>query len=316
MKDRKRIKKMNMNKYTVVRIGTAFLLMLGVQFGYAQQPFHYAQYMNNFGPINPTWYLSDPSVSLNTVVRQQWVGFQDAPRTFILNGHAPLSRIGAATGLNFSYDRYGPEKLMELSTFFAKTVRLSDRGEYLASSMSVGFSHYGARYSGLDASDPSFRDDVLETTGTLGFGVMFYIPEKFFAGFSVPRLSMRELGIGSNRNEYDFNTTYYLMAGYLGKLNEVFKIKPVIMATHSGKLPTAVDASATIYMMDVIGLGLNYGTSKELGAHASIYASDRLRIGYSYQFGTASYGGANIGNNTNEIGIGYRLGKKVKKKLL
>lgn len=305
---------MNIESNTKGWLMVVLVLLVHIQ-GRAQQPFHYSQYMNNLGPINPTWYLSDPSASINGAVQQQWMGFEDAPRTFVLNGHVPLQSIGAATGLNLSYDTYGPEKLMEVSTFFAKAIRLSDQ-EFLSASLSVGVNRYEARYSGLDGSDPAFRDDILETTGTIGLGVMFYIPEKFFAGFSVPKLSLRELGIGSNRNEYDFNTTYYLMAGYLGKLNEVFKIKPVIMATHSKKLSTAVDVSATVYTMDIVGLGLNYGTSRELGAHASIYVNDRLRIGYSYQFGTASYGGANIGNNTHEIGLGYRFGKVLAKKLL
>lgn len=282
----------------------------------AQQHFSYNQYMHNLGPINPAWYLSDPATSLNTVVRKQWVGIEGAPSTLILDGHIPLSKFQAATGLNLSYDSFGAEKLFDIKAFFAKSVRLSEDEEYLSASLSIGLNRYEALYSGLDGHDPAFRDDVLETTGTFGFGAMFYIPEKFFAGFSAPRLSMRELGIASSQGEYSFNTPYYITAGYLGKLSDVFKIKPVILVMHTKELQTAFDFSTTLYIADAIGLGLNYGTSKELGTQFSILVNDRLRFGYSYQFGTESYGRSNVGNNSHEVGFGYRFGKEVKKRLL
>jgi type IX secretion system PorP/SprF family membrane protein len=281
----------------------------------AQQHFSYNQYMHNLGPINSAWYLSDPSASLNAVIRKQWVGMDGAPSTLILNGHAPLNRIRAATGINLSYDSFGPEKLFDINAFFAKSVRLSE-GEYLSAFLSLGLNRYEALYKDLDDQDPAFLDDILENSGMIGFGAMFYMPEKFFAGFSAPRLSMRELGIGSERTEYSFNTPYYLTAGYLGNLSEGFKIKPVILATHTKGLQTVIDFSTTLYIADVIGLGLNYGTRRELGAQISFFASNNLRFGYSYQFGTESYGISNFDNNTHEVGLGYRFGKGLKKKLL
>jgi hypothetical protein len=73
---------------------------------------------------------------------------------------------------------------------------------------------------------------------------------------------------------------------------------------------------ATLYLQDVVGVGLSYGTSREVGAHASIYASNRLRFGYNYQFSTEAFGGVAIGNNIHEIGVSYRFGEGVRKKLL
>lgn len=281
----------------------------------AQQHFSYNQYMHNLGPINSAWYLSDSSASLNAVVRKQWVGIEGAPSTLILNGHVPLNGIQAATGINLSYDSFGNEKLFDINAFFAKSVRLSE-DEYLSAFLSLGFNRYEAIYSGLDGQDPAFRDDVLENMGMIGFGVMFYIPEKFFVGFSVPRLSIRELGIGSKQEEYSFNTPYYITAGYLGKLSEGFKIKPVILATQTKGFQTAIDFSTTLYIADAIGLGLNYGTSRELGAQISLFTGNHLRFGYSYQFGTESYGASNLANNTHEVGVGYRFGKGLTKKFL
>jgi type IX secretion system PorP/SprF family membrane protein len=296
-------------------------LLLAVLFSFntafAQQHFGYGQYMHNMGPFNPSWYLSDASEgSVNAIVRKQWVGMDGAPSTMVLNGHLPFHSMNAATGMHLAYDSFGPEKLFNLVSFFAKSVRLSENETYLSAYLSAGISRYEALYSSMDGSDPHFRDDILETSGILGLGIMYYRPERFFLGFSVPQFSFRELGIGSKRADYHFNTPFYFMAGYLADLGDSFKLKPVVMGTEVKGLPTALDVSATLYIQDALGLGLSYGTSKEMGAQLSFIASSNLQLGYSYQFGTESYGISNKGNNTHEIGLGYRFGKGLTKKLL
>lgn len=295
-------------------LGILGLFISGVAYG--QKSLNYSQYTQKPGPINPNWYLSDPSTSVHGLVRTQWLGMDGAPSTYRINGHVPFRGIGAATGMNLSFDSFGLEKLIDVSAFFGKSVRLSQSGKYLSASLSVGARRYEAQYSGLDPLDPVFRDDVQETVGTVGLGVMFYESERFFVGFSLPRLSMQELGIASNRREYHFNATYYLMAGYLARLNEVFKLKPAVLASTTKGIPNTFDVSTTLYLQDAVGVGLSYGTSRDLGAHASIYASNRLSFGYNYQFSTEAFGGFNIGNNSHEIGVSYRFGEEVRRKLL
>lgn len=305
-----------MKSNTIFSIITAAGMLLISAWVQAQQPLETKQFFDNIGLLNQAWYPSDHSPSLNSQVRKKWVGIDDAPSTYTLNGHMPFMNIGAATGLQLSFDRFGPEKVMNLSTFFAKSVRLSESGEYLSAAINVGISRYEARYSYLDVLDPVFRNDVMETTGTIGVSLMFYIPDRFFAGFSVPRLSLQELGVANRAQDHSFSTPYYLMMGYLGQLNDVLMIRPMAMTTSMKGLQTAIDFSTTLYMAETLGLGLSYGTSKELGAHLSVYATPQLRLGYGYQFGTQSYGSSNIGNNTHEIGIGYRFGNNLKKKWL
>jgi type IX secretion system PorP/SprF family membrane protein len=187
-----------------------FLVILGLFISgavYGQKSLNYSQYTQNPGPINPTWYLSDSSASVYGLVRTQWLDIDGAPSTYGINGHVPLKGMGAAVGMSLSFDSFGLEKLMDMSAFFAKSVQLSQGGQYLSASLSLGVRRYEALYSGLDPNDPVFRDDVQETVGTVGLGVMFYEPERFFVGFSLPRLSMQELGIASNRRDYHFHAT-------------------------------------------------------------------------------------------------------------
>ncbi|TCS84691.1 type IX secretion system PorP/SprF family membrane protein [Anseongella ginsenosidimutans] len=289
---------------------TLLLLLCTTGLAYAQQPFTYTQYMDNLAPINATYSLLDKAGAVHALVRKQWVGIDGAPSTLIANGHLPLASIGAAAGLNIMHDEFGPEKMTEASAFLAKSVRLSEK-EYLAASMSFGVRRYEARYSGLDPHDPLFQDDILETVGTLGLGLMYFIPEKFYAGVSVPRISFRELGRASVEDSRYFKNHYYLMMGFLGSLGEDIKIKPAILASYASNIPLHADISTTLYLKEAIGLGLNYRTNNEMGAILSVFLNNRLRFGYSYQFGLNSYRLGQVNDGTHEITLGYRFGEGI-----
>lgn len=284
------------------------LLICAGQRVFAQQPFTYTQYMDNLSPVNATYSLLDKAGAVHALVRKQWVGIEGAPSTLIANGHLPIPSFGAAAGLNIMHDEFGPEKMTEVSAFLAKSVRLSEN-EYLAASMGFGVRRYEARYSNLDPRDPLFQDDILETVGTLGLGVMFFMPEKFYMGVSVPRISFRELGRASIEDSRYFRNHYYLMAGYLGSLGENLKIKPAILASYAANVPLLADLSATLYLKEVLGLGLNYRTNNEMGAILSVFLNNRLRLGYSYQFGLSSYRFGQMNDGTHEITLRYRFGE-------
>ncbi|HYH56421.1 MAG TPA: type IX secretion system membrane protein PorP/SprF, partial [Anseongella sp.] len=264
------------------------LLLLVARPALSQQPFTYTQYMDNLAPINATYSLTDEAGAVHAVVRKQWVGIEGAPSTLIANGYLPLASFGAAAGLNIMHDEFGPEKMTEVRGFLAKSVRLSET-EYLAASMSFGLRRYEARYSSLDPGDPLFQDDVLETVGSLGLGLMFFIPEKFYMGISVPRISFRELGKASVEDSRYFKNHYYLMAGYLGAIGKNIKIKPAILASYASNIPLHADISTTIYLKETLGLGVNYRTNNEIGTILSVLLNNRLRFGYSYQFGLSGY---------------------------
>ncbi|QEC51898.1 type IX secretion system PorP/SprF family membrane protein [Anseongella ginsenosidimutans] len=292
------------------------LLLLSVQPAHAQQPFTYTQYMDNLAPINSTYSLLDKAGAVHALVRKQWVGIDGAPATLIANGYLPLVSFGGAAGLNIMHDEFGPEKMIEASAFLAKSVRLS-KTEYLAASMSFGVRRYEARYSNLDPADPLFQDDILETVGTFGLGLMYFIPEKFYMGVSVPRISFRELGRASVENSRYFKNHYYLMAGYLAALGENIKIKPAVLASYASNIPLHADFSMTLYLKETLGLGVNYRTNNEVGTILSVLLNNRLRFGYSYQFGLESYRLGHANDGTHEITLGYRIGSEITgKKLL
>lgn len=276
---------------------------------HAQYSTSYLHYTQNPAVINPSWNLLDSSPSLHALARTKWTQIDGAPRGYELTGHVPIPAIGSAAGLSLSFDHFSIEKYVDMSTFFAQSVQLSNNGEYLSASLSLGLLRYEALYSQIDPEDPVFQDDVLENQVTIGFGVMLYNPNRFYLGFSAPNV-----GISSSKY-YHSTQSYFFKGAYLIRLDDAFKLKPSVLTSFNGDEPIIFNASISLYIQEAIGIGLAYGTSKTLGAHAIIYANNRLSIRYNHLLSTEAFGGLNR-NNAHEIGISYRFGLNPVKRFL
>jgi type IX secretion system PorP/SprF family membrane protein len=275
----------------------------------AQQSGSYTQYMDNQTPLNPAYSLLDKAGSVNALVRQQYVGINGAPNTFIFNGNLPVESINGASGLIIDNDNFAIEHQFTANLYFAKAVQLSGNG-FLSVGLDFGIRNYVADYSGLAPDDPAFRNDVRETKANIGFGVLYFTDE-YYIGVAVPQLTFRDLGDGSLLNNDYFRNHYYFSAGIIENLGEDIKIKPAALVSYVRGVPLIADISATFYFKNALGLGINYRTNNEMAGIVS-YNIGQVHIGYSYQFGTTSSNIGGFNNATHEITLGYRFGKGAK----
>ncbi len=305
----------NLRNTARIGSGAVLLLLFNLSATIAQQTFQYNQYMDNLTPFNPAWSLLDDAGSVNALVHSQWAGIEGAPSTLLLNGSLPLRKIRAAAGVILVHDEIGAENQTELNAFIAKAIKLSE-SSFLSTSVSAGFRSYKADYSQLDASDPEFRDNISETVGTIGLGVMMYNPDKYYIGISLPRMSIRSLGKSSAEDKRYQKNIWYFSGGYLYSLGTDFKIKPAVLLAYTPNMDMLTNVSATLYVKDRLGAGLNYQSNKEMAGILSYLFSNSVRIGYSYQFGFGSGNLGSISNGTHEVTLGLRFGQGLLPKLL
>ena len=73
-----------------------FFILLSIimisKFGMAQQLPIYTNYMLNPYAYNPAVAGSKPTAVFNLNYRNQWVGFQDAPKTYMISLHSPIGK--------------------------------------------------------------------------------------------------------------------------------------------------------------------------------------------------------------------------------
>lgn len=291
------------------------LTLVSYNKAWAQQPFTFTQYTNNLTPVNAAYSTLDDAGNLNVVGRKQFIGINGAPSTFLFNGSLPLAGIASNSGLIILNDKYGAENLTEINGFFAKKIQLSGTN-FLSAGINAGFRNHKVTTSSLDPSDPRFANsDINETETNVGLSAMLS-GSNYFVGLSLPRLTLSSIGKSAQENGYVMNT-YYLTGAYIKALNDDFKVKPAALIAYGGSnLPVAFDVSTTLYIKNVLGLGVNYHSQDALAGIVSVFINNNILFGYSYQFSVGQYALGGINNTTQEITLSYRFGKNLTTKLL
>ncbi|MFC0518084.1 PorP/SprF family type IX secretion system membrane protein [Mucilaginibacter angelicae] len=283
-----------------------YFTLAGTMHAGAQSSYTYSQYMNNLLPLNQAYSLLDKNASVTGLYRSQWTGIEGAPRTFMFNTAIPLEQMNGATGITVLNDQFAVERVTEANAFLAKGVQLGNES-FLGVSLNAGIRQYVANYSTLATTDPSFRNDVHQTRPNVGFSVMLYAPN-YYIGFALPELTIAALGGASVQDNSYFKSHFNVSAAYLIDNGSDFKIKPAFLAYYTKNQPLTADFSTTLYMKNIIGLGADYRTGKQMSGIISIN-SRNVRIGYSYQFGTTGYNLGGVNNAVHEVILTYRFGK-------
>ena len=293
--------KNSMFKYQLFIINS---LLLTLPFmGRAQHGVSYNQFGQLRNTFNNSLSTMDERGSLTVLGRRQWVGVDGAPKALWASGNMKIRPIDMSVGVDFKQSSLGVVKESEATAFVAKAVRISE-DEYLSLSMGGGLIYFQGNYGQLDGADPSFRDNIRETNGILSISTSFYRKDRFYAGISIPRLSL----IRDKNREYEFRNIYYATAGFLFQLDESFHLRPSVLFTKKDDTNMQFDASALVFMGKKIGLGLGLQSQGDLSGLMQLNFGD-FGLGYSYQFSPKSTtANQRISNNTHEIGLRYRIG--------
>ena len=89
---------------------TAGVFVLVGSVSFAQQDPQFTQYMFDRLSINPAVAGSSGNICATALMRQQWTGFDGAPKTGLINLQTPLSKINSGLGLSVYFDKLGQEK--------------------------------------------------------------------------------------------------------------------------------------------------------------------------------------------------------------
>lgn len=305
--EKKQNQLMKISTKAIVALLTVGALISVKQKAQAQtQAFTFTQYMNNMTPLNPAYSVMDDAGSVNMMGRKQWTGIDGSPTSFLINGNIPLQSINASAGLFVMNDNFAIEHQTEANAYFAKSIQLAENN-YLAVSINAGIRNYVANYSQLDASDPTFANDVRETKPNIGFGVMYY-SDWYYVGVSAPELTFNSLGTASIQSNNNFRSHYYFTGALLTPVGDDFKFKPSILMSYAKGVPLITDFAGLFYMKETLGLGASYRTNEEASAILTLEL-EQFHIGYSYQFGTSSNNLGGFRMATHEIALTYRFGK-------
>ena len=285
------------------------VLVIAANASFAQQDPMYTQYIFNTQTINPAYAGTWESLGFMALARQQWAGWDGAPQTYTFSIQSPMKNEKVALGLNVISDKLGREKRFGINADYSYMVRLSEETK-LRMGLKGGFTAYSNNlqeyvlYPGVN--DPMFQGEIdNKFRPNFGVGFFMYNP-KYFVGFSIPKILQNDFD--SNYNNYSVQAEmrhYFLEAGVVFDLGENVKFKPTVLTKATWNAPVEFDLTANFLLIDRFWIGATYRTNDAVGAIAQWIISNKLRLGYAFDYSTTKL--QNFHNGTHEIMISYEL---------
>lgn len=298
---------MNKLKENVRKGGILFTFVLMMcSKAHAQFEPQFTQYMYNEMFINPAYAGSREHMALTALYRNQWVGIDGAPKTQTFSAHTPLRNEKIGVGLSILHEEIGVTQ--DFSAFGTYAYRIPTQKGSFAMAISGGIIHHQEQLLELktqDQGDQSFMGTPQLTVPNMGFGT-YLSTRNYYVGLSIPRMLENKVDATTGKSENKINIPYwhyYLMGGYVFKLNESLKMKTTCMVKAVSGAPVVADLGAHILLSEVIWLGGSYRTSDSWAAIVQIQMNKQMRLGYSYDYTLTDLNQYNSG--THEITLGY-----------
>lgn len=286
------------------------LLTVGAT-GYAQQDPQFSQNMFNRLYTNPAYAGSAEGICGTLLYRNQWTGFDGAPKTGLFSVDAPINFLHGGLGLTvLATDELGFENTFGIKLAYAFRFNLG------AGNLAIGLDA-GLLQKSIDGdfkyNDPN--DPIIPTSEVsgsvfpdLGAGI-YYNSDKFYAGVSSSHLLESEVDYG------DFVTK--MARHYYGTLAYRFEFSPALSLTPSAHAKYVadqlqLDVNANLHINNRFWIGASYRLEDAIVVLAGLNITPNLRLGYSYDITTSDL--KDYSNGSHEIMLGYCY--KIKKKII
>lgn len=248
----------------------------------------YTQYMFNGLALNPAYAGSHGELSLTALTREQWSGLEGAPSTQTFAIHSPIKNKKISLGMVLLRDQIGVSK--EHSVYGSYAYRIAMEKGTLSMGLQVGFTSYREDLNDLlllhrPAAD--FQDQKSSFLPNFGAG-LFYSSERFYAGFSVPRMLQNSIDQDNPVSVAKELRHYFLTGGYLFYLSKDLKLKPNFLLKVVTGAPIQLDLNANLLIKDLIWVGLSHRIGADWNAILELQMTRKFRLGYAYDFASTT----------------------------
>ena len=304
------------DKMKIKKMKKISILFFAICFGgilKAQQLPQITQYMNNNYAINPAVAGMYDYYQVNTSIRNQWVGINDAPRTTVISIYGKHSDNVGLGGTVYN-DVTGPTSRTGGAASYTYAFSLTAKMK-LSLALQGGFTQFKIIKSGLSVEDPTDPilkgGDIVRVLPDATFGLNLS-GDKWYIGAAIPQLLSSELKL------MEFNDTIiqtgklashiYVLGSYTYDINSAISIEPSFFLRAVAGAKTQIDFGVKSEYKKLFWLGMNYNMNNDLSSIAALLGfnvNDRYNIGYSY--GMPSSTTSNYYSGSHEFMLGVRL---------
>lgn len=271
-------------------------------------------YINDALDINPAFAGCHDALSASLMFRNQWVGFRDAPKNYLLSVHAPIDNDRIGLGLVVERNSVGIYK--ETSFLGNYAYRMELLNGKLALGLGFGLSIYNVAWNELVAADPGDvqLNDIPVTSVLPAFSLgTYYYTKKYYVGFSIPLFLSHQEDKNTGKYKIGNNfsgSNYFLTGGYNAVLNHYLKFLPSMLIKYHPGNKVQMDLNALFDLRDKIWFGMGYHSNNALTGLLQCQINYQIRLAYSYDYYLGTIG--KYMNGSHEIFLNYTFRYKRK----
>ena len=286
------------------------LLIFGSISVFGQQQALFTNYFLNDYYFNPAVAGSKDVSIASFSYKNQWVGFEGAPKTIIANISGSIKNEGKhGYGVTIVSDKIGLTNNLSILLTYAYHVKINDKLKlgmgvqtgYLQNSVKL----YDTKLADID--DDVFSGNILTENGVdFNAGFKLY-SDKYYVMAAVNHLFIDKLSIATYNQRLEKN--YNVVGGYKFSFEKKkIDVEPSIMVQYVKAAPSNLTGAIKTTYDKKYWLGLSYNNSKSIGIGLGYMMKERLSIGYAYNLSLSELNTYHSGSH--EISISYILTHK------
>lgn len=288
------------------------LLILVTGAAYSQQQTLYTNYLMNQFIYNPAYAGVEDGTQFNMGYRNQWLGFEGAPTTFMVSGYGKLKKKpNMAVGGLVTTERIG---LLQRTSFYGTYsyhLKINKKSAINFGLGAGGIQHKVRVYDSrpYDKDDSFLAADVLNAFAFDANAGFYFYTKKFFLGFSNQHMPNAKILWPNTTGR---NTThFYAYTGYNFSLSKDIVFQPSILARTNNPAPYQLEYNAKLIYDDMLWAGFSYRHTSSSCVMIGCKLEEKLSFGYSYDFTLTELNKYSAG--THELLVSYLIPFKRKK---
>lgn len=307
-----------MNKLSTI---SALLMLMIVNFAFAQQDAQFSYNMFNQLYVNPGYAGSNDAICATAINRHQWMGFEGYPMSTIFNVDAPIKSISSGVGMSVLSDKIGNEKNVTIKAAYSYRLDLGD-GK-LGIGLNLGLLNKSYEVDkwitpsdlaggGSSAPDPSIpAANASHMVFDMAFGA-FYRTNDLYVGLSSTHLTQPKMSFDVSNSTF-IKRHYYLTAGYFYQLpnNPLFEIRPSVYVKSDGAT-SQIDGNISVIYNKMIWGGVSYRPGDAIIGMLGVELKNGIKVGYAFDVVTSKIGSYN--RLSHEFMAGYCFNISVDKR--
>jgi len=207
------------NMKCLILLAVLVFLVVGVN---AQQDPQVSMNKYNILPINPGFAGSNGAICASVLYRNQWIGFDGAPKTMIFSADIALPEFNSGAGINVMSDNVGFEKNTYFNLNYAYHLQVG--GGDLGIGIGLGIINKSIdgewvtpdKLQGIQQNpyaDPAIPHSESKIVFDANFGLFYRAPDdKVYGGISTTHLTQPQIKFESGKLPY-MRRHYYLTVG-------------------------------------------------------------------------------------------------------